>query len=79
MEKCKLNASLRQIADMDNDVGSAVNLESYTAVDAKFSWKVSRFTEWFVSGENLLDQQYAINRYYPMPGTTVFSGINLNF
>ncbi|MGD9929691.1 MAG: TonB-dependent receptor [Mangrovibacterium sp.] len=78
-KKCKLNASLRQIADMDNDVGPVVNLESYTVVDAKFSWKVSRFAEWFVSGENLLDQQYAINRYYPMPGTTVFSGINLNF
>jgi iron complex outermembrane receptor protein len=56
-----------------------VNLESYTLLNAKAMYNLSKNMKIYVSGENLLGQSYQANRYYTMPGTTVFAGINLNF
>jgi outer membrane receptor protein involved in Fe transport len=43
------------------------------------TYKLNKSVEFFVSGKNLLDQEYAINFGYPMPGITLFSGVNLSF
>lgn len=79
LDRFTLNCNVQRIADLDNDVSAAVNLESYTSVNAKLNYQANRMIQLFVSGENLLDQEYAVNRYYTMPGTTVFAGINLGF
>ena len=57
----------------------ALNKESYVLLDAKVSYRLTKFAQFFVRGENLLDQEYETLRYYTMPGVTVFTGINLNF
>ncbi len=75
-DKFWLNCNIQHIGDLDNDVTAKVNLVNYTTLNAKATWKALRFAEIFVSGENLLDQQYQINRYYTMPGATIFAGIN---
>jgi outer membrane cobalamin receptor len=75
----RFNCNVQQITDLDNDVTSVVNLVSYTNLNAKFTWIAKKYVEFFVSGENLLDQEYAINRYYTMPGVAVFGGLNLGF
>ena len=54
-----------------------VETESYTAVNARFSAKVFRNTEFFVSAQNLLNQQYQIIRGYPMPGIHFHAGTKL--
>lgn len=74
-----LMLSLQQIANLDTDAGPKIHQESYTLMNAKISHKVCSYAELFISAENLLNQKYEQNRYYTMPGTTVFAGLNLNF
>jgi iron complex outermembrane receptor protein len=71
--------SLQQVANLDNDPTAKVHQESYTLLNAKISQRLCPYAELFVSAENLLNQEYEQNRYYSMPGTTVFAGLNLNF
>ncbi len=77
--KFRINGSLQRISDLNNDVTGKVNLISYTLVNAKAAWNLTRRMGITLSGENLLGQKYAPNRYYPMPLTTIFGGINLQF
>ena len=71
--------SLQQVSNLDTDPSAKTFEESYTLVNAKISHRFCKFAEVFVSAENLLNQEYEQNRYYTMPGTTVFAGVNLNF
>jgi len=76
--KLKFSASLQHIDHLDTN--PAVNkeaYETYTLVNSKISYSPFRYTEFFLSGENLLNQKYATNIYYTMPGITVFGGIKL--
>lgn len=74
-----LMLSLQRVANLDTDPTAKVYQESYTLLNAKISQRLCRYAELFVSAENLLNQEYEQNRYYTMPGTTVFAGLNLNF
>lgn len=74
-----LMLSLQQVANLDTDPTAKVHQESYTLLNAKISHRVCRYAELFVSAENLLNQEYEQNRYYTMPGTTIFAGLNLSF
>jgi iron complex outermembrane receptor protein len=71
--------SLQQVVNLDTDPSAKVYQESYSLVNAKVSQRFCKYAEVFLSGENLLNQEYEQNRYYTMPGTTVFAGVNLNF
>ncbi|MCY1720753.1 TonB-dependent receptor [Prolixibacteraceae bacterium Z1-6] len=79
LKKLQLSASFQQISNLDNDASVIVNLESYTLVNAKATYNLTRNLKIFISGKNLLNTKYEVNRYYDMPGTTVFSGLNLIF
>ena len=79
LDKTTFMLSLQQIVNLDTDPSPVTHLESYALVNAKISHRFCSYAELFVSAENLLNQQYEQNRYYTMPGTTVFAGINLNF
>ena len=74
--KMNISANIHQINDLDTDATMVTKLESYTLIDAKLVYHITPNFEVFASAENLLDQQYEINRYYPMPGTTLFGGLN---
>lgn len=78
--KLHLMADFQQVSDLDNDSSLTVeNQVSYSLVNAKASYQINRYFKLYVSGKNLLDTDYAVNRYYPMPGTTVFAGLNVSF
>ena len=79
LNKLQLLANLQQVSDLDNDPAPVVNTESYTLLNAKAMYQINRNLKVYVSGENLLDTGYEVNRYYTMPGTTVFAGINITF
>jgi iron complex outermembrane receptor protein len=79
LKKLLLNANIQQINNLDNDPSPKVNLESYTLLNAKISYNLFTNLSLYVSAENLLNQDYEVNRYYTMPGTTVFGGVNFNF
>ena len=74
--KFLFSANIQQIVNIDTDPSMAVTKESYTLLKAKVTCHLGRFLQVYISGENLLDQVYEVNRYYPMPGITLFSGVN---
>jgi iron complex outermembrane receptor protein len=79
LDKTTVMLSLQQIVNLDTDPSLQVHQEDYALVNAKVSHRFCNYAEVFVSAENLLDQKYEQNRYYTMPGITVFAGVNLNF
>jgi iron complex outermembrane receptor protein len=79
IKKLQLTANIQQITNLDNDPSPKVNLENYTLLNAKASYNLTKSIKLYVSAENLLGQTYQVNRYYTMPGATVFGGVNLNF
>jgi len=77
VDRFRFNASIQQISDLNNDATGKVNLVNYSLLNAKAAWRLNKQVEFTLSGENLLGQKYEPNRYYPMPLTTVFAGVNL--
>lgn len=77
LKKMSFTANIHQINDLDTDATAITKLESYTLLNAKMVYHVTSNLEIFASAENLLNQRFEINRYYPMPGTTAFVGLNL--
>lgn len=71
--------SLQQVVNLDTDSSAKVYQGNYTQVNAKISHRFCKYAELFAGAENLLNQEYEQNRYYTMPGTTAFAGVNLNF
>jgi iron complex outermembrane receptor protein len=53
--------------------------QSYFLLNARLSYQLFTFMNIWLSGENLLNQEYEINYDYPMPGITVIGGIDLKF
>lgn len=54
-----------------------VSTQSYYLLNSRISYQVFPFLNIWLSGDNLLDQQYEINYDYPMPGISVMGGIDL--
>ncbi len=79
LDKVQLMASLQQISGLDSDPTPAVETQNYSLLTAKAVYVINKNLKWYVSGENLLNETYAVNRYYTMPGTTIFSGLNISF
>ncbi|NCB09060.1 MAG: TonB-dependent receptor, partial [Bacteroidia bacterium] len=79
IKKLQLNASIQQIANLDNDATFAFNPVDYSVVQAKAFYSFTKNIQGFVSADNLFNREYEVNRYYTMPGTTVFGGINFRF
>lgn len=79
LNKTMFMLSLQEVLNLDTDPSVKVHRENYTLLNAKVSHRLCSYAELFVSAENLLNQRYEQNRYYTMPGTTVFAGLNLNF
>lgn len=77
--KFRISASVQHIDHLDtNPLVNKETYETYTLLNSKISYTPVKFAEFFISGENLLNQKYATNIYYTMPGITVFGGVKLN-
>ncbi len=74
-----LSASVQQILNLNNEASGIPNEVDYTLLQAKVIYKINKNINVYISSKNLLDQKYAVNRYYTMPGTTVFAGLNVSF
>lgn len=53
-----------------------VNIQSFTLLNGRVSAKITKQFDVFVSGHNLLNQQYQINNGYPMPGLNMHGGVS---
>jgi outer membrane cobalamin receptor len=79
--KLQFTASVQQINHLNTvaDPSLTPYFQNYTLLNSKISFQVLKYIEIFASGNNLLNQKYETNRYYPMPGTTFFGGLNFKF
>ena len=72
--------SLQYIDHLDtNPSTSEESFETYTLLNLKLSYRLLKQSEIFVSSENIMNQKYNNNIYYPLPGTTLFGGLKLRF
>ncbi|MDY0098236.1 MAG: TonB-dependent receptor [Bacteroidales bacterium] len=79
-DRLRVTASLQQVINLDTDPAvTKVAHEDYTLLNSRISYRVLKFAEIFVSAENILNQKYENNKYYPMPGITAFGGVKLRF
>ena len=53
--------------------------EDFLLWNARAQFRLYEGIHLFLKGENLLDEQYEINDGYPMPGRSLFGGINFHF
>jgi iron complex outermembrane receptor protein len=81
LHKFQLTASAERVIHLDTQADPTLTpyFQNYTLVNARVSCQLSPVIGLFCSAENLLNQTYENLRYYPMPGTTVFGGINIKF
>ena len=59
--------------------GDNPQTSDYTLVDARVSYRVLKWMDIFIKGDNLLAQRYETMLGYPMPKATFMVGISLNF
>ncbi|MDR1154345.1 MAG: TonB-dependent receptor [Bacteroidales bacterium] len=82
MHKWTLSANYQYVHDLytQNPIPAETDphKESYGLWNAKVSYRPLKWLDVFVKGENLTGKSYAIVYDYPMPGVTVFGGINLS-
>ena len=79
LDKWAFSANYQYIHDLylrlENATTTAIT-ENYGLVNAKISYCPSKWFDVFVKCENLADKTYEIVHGYPMPGITIFGGIN---
>lgn len=56
-----------------------VTKEDFILWNMRASFRVAKWLDLWVRGENLLAQEYEINAGYPMPGATVTGGVRIHF
>lgn len=79
--KFDFSAGLQHIGNLYTRVSPADQMvkNSFTLLNSKINYNFNRYLTLFVSGENLLKQDYQLQYGYPMPGITLFTGANISF
>jgi iron complex outermembrane receptor protein len=74
-----LSANVTHIGGLYTSVsGDQTENETYSLLGLRLAYRPLRGAEIFVTGENLTDESYEINKGYPMPGATVLAGVSLH-
>ena len=78
LNKLQFMTSIQHVNHIDTDPSEKVSFQSYTLVSSKISYKAWKYAQFFFSAENILNQKYENNLYYPLPRITVFTGVKFN-
>ena len=73
-----VSTGLQYIAGLYTAVGDNPQQEDFVLWNLRGSFRIYKWLNIWVRGENLLAQKYEINAGYPMPRTTVTGGFNIN-
>ena len=79
LNKFGFTAGVEYVSHLDTDPSPATAFQTYTLLNAKVSYMLWKRGEIYISGDNLLGENYETLRYYNMPGATVFGGLNVSF
>lgn len=71
--------SLQVIGGLRNSTMESAGTENYTLLDIRGMYQITPKINAYITGRNLLDTAYQLERGYPMPGVNVISGIQLKF
>jgi iron complex outermembrane receptor protein len=74
----RFGVNYRFVDGLYTETGASPVTEAYATLDAKVSFQPWQWLGFFVKGENLAGRNYQILAGYPMPGVTVFGGMNLS-
>ena len=74
-KKFYFNLTLRYINHLYTQT-EIPDIQNYAIVNARVMYTFNKYFSIYVSGQNLLDQEYTVNYDYPMPGITIMAGIN---
>jgi iron complex outermembrane receptor protein len=79
LKKFHFTLKLQNIFDLYNETGQGVEIieDAYNVLGARVGYQASKSVSIYISGHNLGNQDYQVNYGYPMPGRTLFAGINL--
>ncbi len=76
----EVSTGVQYIKDLYTNVSKGKEKkESFVLWNLRANYRVCRYADVFVRGENLLAQRYEINDGFPMPKATVMGGVNINF
>lgn len=80
MGKWGASTGVQYIRGLYTYVGDSGNIqENFALWNCRASYRISNLLGVYLKGENLLNQEYEINQGFPMPGTTVMAGVDINF
>ncbi|MGN0033580.1 MAG: TonB-dependent receptor [Candidatus Limimorpha sp.] len=72
-----VSTGIQYIAGLYTAVGDNPKQEDFVLWNLRGSFRVCKWLDVWVRGENLLAQKYEINAGYPMPGATFMGGLNV--
>ena len=76
----RVSTGLQYIKDLYTNVNKGKERkESFVLWNLRANYRLCRYADIFVRGENLLAQRYEINAGFPMPKATFMGGVNINF
>jgi iron complex outermembrane receptor protein len=78
-ERWNFSSGLQYIGNLYTTIGPEPQKERFLLWNARIHYKALEWLNIFLRGENLLGQEYEINAGYPMPGATVFGGLQVHF
>jgi vitamin B12 transporter len=84
-EKWEVSATAQAVIDVEDRISPSfgtftdVELDDYVLLNAKVAYKPTENTEFYVRGENLLDQKYQVVKGYGTPGVSVYAGFRGQF
>ncbi|NJK86926.1 MAG: TonB-dependent receptor [Bacteroidales bacterium] len=80
LNKLGLNLQIQEINNLYGSDGKQIRVieKNYTLLGLRIKYQALPSVHVFVSGNNLLNEHYAINYGYPMPGVHFMAGVNFN-
>ncbi len=79
LKRFQFISSIQYVNHLDTDPSAKTSYQTYVLLNSKISYRIWKFTELFISAENILNQKYENNLYYSMPGITAFGGAKMKF
>jgi iron complex outermembrane receptor protein len=78
--RSRFTTGVQYVAGLYTDITPGnIQQEQYVLWNARYSFIINKNISLYIKGENLLNSKYETLSGYPMPGTTVMSGIKIGF
>jgi iron complex outermembrane receptor protein len=79
INKFNINLNLKQISKLYGEDNSRLVLPDYTLLNCNISYSFTNFISVYLTGNNLLNQEYQTMNGYVMPKSTYMVGLNINY